>query len=109
MTARSRLRPIAIDRQRPLLRRLHDEVRNDTSVVFPRARSVGVEYLTTCASSSLARKSHYKRLTEPLGFVVTRPWTNRVDVPPVTLALRMLLRITIGLGGGGEGQARAPR
>ena len=43
---------------------------------------------------------------EALGFVVAAAHADRIDVAPVALALRMLLRIAVDFAGAGEEEAR---
>ena len=50
---------------------------------------------------------HRHRLGEALRLVVHAAWTDRVDVTPVALVLRVYLRIAVDLARGGEQVAGA--
>jgi hypothetical protein len=50
---------------------------------------------------------HRQRLGIALGLVVDAARANRVDVAPVGLALRMLLRVPVDLARGGDQKASA--
>ena len=45
---------------------------------------------------AVVRSGH--RLGKSLGFIVDAPRSDRIDVPPVGLALRMLKRIAVDFG-----------
>ncbi len=88
--------------------RLAHERRDRAAVVGPHPRAVGVEDPhDRGVHAVVGAVGGGDRLGEPLGLVVAGPRADRVDVAPVTLVLRVHLRVAVGLRGGGEQEARA--
>ncbi len=89
---------------------LLDEGGNHPAVAHPHPRPIGVENAHDAhlqAVIPVIRHGH--RLGEALGLVVDATRTDRVDVAPVGLFLRVLLGIAVDLGGGGEEEAGSLR
>ena len=104
----ARLRPVAVDGQRLVRERLAHEGRDRPPVVRPHARAVRVEDPDDRrVDALLVVVRHRQRLGVALRLVVDASRADRVDVPPVRLLLRMLLRIAVDLARGGEQEARA--
>src|SRR5262249_11046687 len=86
----SRLRAIAEQRDRLALQRLHDEVRNDAPVVRVHARPVRVEDASNLDREfMLAVIIEEQRLRAALAFIVAGARADWIDIPPITLSLRM--------------------
>ena len=103
-----RLRAVAEDRDRLLLQRLADEVRDRAPVVGAHPRAVGVEDPDDRGVDALlAVVGHRQRLGVALRLVVDAARADRVDVAPVRLRLRMHLRVAVDLARRGEQEARA--
>src|SRR5262249_11925003 len=93
---RTSLQSIAIDREILAAQRLDDEVRNHTAVVDGHARAVGVEDAHEAQVHALrSNEIHCEGFGAALTFVVTRADTDRIDVTPIRLRLRMDLGIAI--------------
>ena len=98
VTERARLRPVAEDRDRPVLQRLAQERRDRAAVVRAHPRPVGVEDPhDRGVHALLAVVGHRQRLRVALGLVVDAARPDRVHVAPVGLRLRMDLRIAVDL------------
>ena len=70
------------------------------------ARAVGVEDAHDAdVEAVVAVVGHRHRLGEPLGLVVDAARTDRVDVAPVGLGLRVDLRVAVDLAGRGQEEA----
>jgi hypothetical protein len=94
------LAPVAVNGQRVAVERLGDETRDHPAVVRAHARAVGVEDpQDSRVDAERPPISHRQRFGEPLRFVVDAAGTDRVDVPPVVLALRMHGGIAVNLAG----------
>ena len=107
VTERSGLGAVAVDRQRPAGQGRHDEVGYDAAVVRTHARAVGVEDPSDLDRHVvLAAVVEEQRLGAPLALVVAGPDTDRVDVAPVALVLRVYFRVAVHLGGGGQQDPR---
>src|SRR6266513_1355703 len=107
------LRPGAVDRERLVVHGLDQEVRDDATVAGPQAGPEGVEDahdLDVEVVRPVIRHGH--RLGEALRLVVHRAGTDRVDVTPVPLVLRVDLGVAVDLarrrkevpGAGGLGE-----
>lgn len=82
---------------------MDDEVGNDTTVVRVHTGSESVEDTgDTDINAVLAGVAVGQGLGYTLAFVVARTGTDTVDVTPVVLTLRVLLGVTVDLGGGGD-------
>src|SRR6266516_1931010 len=107
------MRSVAVDRERLVVHGLDQEVRDDAPVAGPQAGPEGIEDAHDLDVETVrAVVRHRHRLGEPLRLVVHAARTDRVDVPPVPLVLRMHLRIAVDLarrrkevpGAGGLGE-----
>src|SRR5699024_11168967 len=86
---------------------LLDEGGHHASVVGTHPRSVAVEDPgDTHIGSVRAMVGHGERLGVTFGLVVDTAWADRVDVAPVTLALRMFSRVAVDLTGGNQDEPR---
>ena len=95
------LGPLAINSEILTLQGLNDEVGDNASIIGQHARTIGVEntdHSDIDAVFTVIVKE--ERLGCTLPFVVARTQANRVHVTPISLRLRMDIRITIYLGGG---------
>src|SRR5215469_6642449 len=98
VTETSRLAAIAIDCQLVATQGLSQEIGNDTTVAHLQARSIRVKDAHQVSIYILVTViGHYKRLRETLGLVIDRARTYGIDIPPIFLGLRMLVRISITL------------
>jgi len=99
---RARLQPVAIERDVMAKQRLDNEVRDHATVVGVHPRTVGIEY-----PCDLDRQIVLPTVVEEQGFratlalVVAGARTDRIDVPPIVLALRVNAGIAIDLRGRG--------
>ena len=89
-----------IDRNWIALKRLHNKVGNNTTVLSMHIRSISIEdtghfYRQTMLSLIIKKQS----LVAPLAFVITRANTNRINPTPVCFGLRVLFRIAINFTG----------
>ena len=99
---RAGLLAIAVEGDRLVLQRLHDEVRHHTAVVRVHARAVGVEDARNFdAQPVLAVVVEEQRLGAALAFVVAGAGADGVDAAPVVLGLRMHFRVAVHLAGRG--------
>jgi hypothetical protein len=97
---RSRLRTIAVDRQRLFLERLDDEVRDNAAVVLEHARPIGIEDARDLDRQLVdAMIVEEQRLGAALALVVARANADRIDVPDVAFRLRMDLGIAVHFAG----------
>ena len=81
---RSRLRAVAVQRERLTLERLHHEVGNHPAVLRPHPRSVRVEDAHDARIDPvIAVVGHRHRLGEPLRLVVHAARADRIHVSPV--------------------------
>ena len=99
---RPRLAAIAVQRDRLVVQRLHDEVRHDPAVIRMHPRPIRVEdphHLD--AQIVLPAIVEEQRLRRPLALVVARPRPQRIDVAAVLLRLRMHVRVAINLARAG--------
>ena len=96
------LRAVAIDRDVVARQRLHDEVRDHAAVLGMHARAIGVEDARHLdLEPMLAVIIEEQRLGAALALVVAGARTDRIDVAPVILRLRMDRGIAIDLAGRG--------
>ena len=104
----ARLRAVAVERDRLVAQRLHDEVRHDAPVARTHARAVRVEDAHDARVDAVeAVIRHRQRLGEALGLVVHAARADGVHVAPVRLGLRVHERIAVHLARGREEEARA--
>jgi hypothetical protein len=100
---RSGLLSVTVDGHVLTLEGLDDEVGDDSTVV--RVHS-GTESVEDSGHSDLDVVLSHVTVSESLGdslsLVVTSSGTNTVDVTPVVLSLRVLLGVTVDLGGRGD-------
>src|SRR5882724_3305924 len=107
VTEAPRLRTVAEHGQRLVLDCLTDKCRNRTPVVRPHARSIGVEDAgDRRVDPLLTVVGHRHRLGVAFRLVIDAARTDRVDVAPVRLGLRMHLRVAVDLAGGEEQDPR---
>ncbi len=101
------LSAVAEYRQVLALERRHAEVGNHAPVVDRHSRAVGVEDAHDLGIDVvLPMVVHHQRFGDALALVVTRSHPDRIDVAPVALGLRMLLRVAIDFAGRGQQDAR---
>src|SRR6476469_1900587 len=104
----SRLRAVAVNRDRLVAKGLHDEVRHDAAITRPHPRPVGVEDADDAGVESVkAMVGHRERLGEALRLVVHAARAHRIDVAPVRLGLRVNERIPLHLARRREKKTRA--
>src|SRR5439155_13089249 len=85
---------------------LNDEVGHDPAVIGPHPGSERIEDANDAdVDAVVAVVRHRHRLGEPLGLVVHAAWSDRVDVTPVVLGLRVDLRVDVHLAGGRQQEA----
>ena len=107
VTERSCLRPFAVDGDRLASQRLRDEVRDHAAVVRIHARAIRVEDANDPhLQLVLVVIVHAERLGDALPLVVTASRSDRVDVPPIVLRLRMDRRVSVNFRRGGMEHAR---
>src|SRR5690606_34283576 len=95
---RTCLRAVAIDREFLAAKRLADEIRHDTAVIFEHSRPVSVENThDTRIDAALAMVIHHQRLGDALAFVITASEADRVHIAPISFRLRMLDRVAVNL------------
>jgi hypothetical protein len=81
---RTRLRAVAVDRERLTAQRLHDEVRHHAPVAWPHARSVRVENADDARVEPVVPVvRHRDRFGKPLRFIVDATRSNRIHVAPI--------------------------
>lgn len=100
---RSGLRTVTVDSHVFTLESLDDEVGDDSAVVRVHSGTEGVE--DTCDSdvdTVLPHVTVSQGLGDSLALVVACSGTDAVDVTPVVLSLRVLLGVTVDLGGRGD-------
>src|SRR5215211_6300130 len=101
------LRAVAEDGHGHVVERLAHEGRNRAPVVRAHARPIGVEDARDGrVDALLAVIRHGHRLGVALRLVVDATRSDRVDVPPVALGLRVDLRVAVDLARGREQDAR---
>ena len=95
---RARLRALAVERDGLAAKRLHDEIGNHAAVVGMHARPVGIEDPRDLdAQLVLAPIVEEQRLGAALAFVVAGARSDRIDVAPIILRLRMNMRVAVNL------------
>src|ERR671925_338716 len=95
---RSRLRAVAVHRQRRSLEGLIDERRHGTAVAAAHAGAVRVEDADDLDGHTVRPVvGHHHRLRVPLGLVVDAARPDGVHVPPVRLGLRVNLWVPVDL------------
>ena len=105
---RPRLTAVAEHRDRPVGQRLAQERGDRTAVVRAHPAAVSVEDPhDRRVDALLTVVGHRQRLGVPLRLVVHPSRADRVDVAPVRLPLRMLLRIAVDLARRRDQKARA--
>jgi len=88
------------------LERCHAEIGNHAAVIDRHPRAVGVENAHDLGIDVvLTMVVHHQRFGDALALVVTRSHADRIDVAPVALGLRMLLRVAIDFAGRGQQDA----
>src|SRR5262249_56513210 len=81
---------VAVDRERVPVQGLHDEVRHHASVVFLHSRPVGVEDTGDFdVQMELLVIVEKQRFGATLASVLTGPWSDRVEISPIGLRLRV--------------------
>ena len=99
---------VAVDRDRPVGKRLDDKIWHHPPVVRVGARAISIE---DSGDSDVERPRvpirHGQRLTEALGLVVHRARAGGTHISPVALALRVLEWVAVDLGSAGIQKARA--
>jgi hypothetical protein len=104
---RSRLQPVAGNRQVVTAQGLADEGRDGAPVVGAHPRPVGVEDAGDGGVDAVRRPvGDGQGLGEPLGLVVDAAGTDRVHVAPVRLGLRVHLGVAVHLGRRGQQEPR---
>lgn len=89
------------------LESLNNEVGNDSTIVRVHSRTEGVEDTgNPHIHTVLPLVTVGEGLGNSLALVVAGPNADAVDVSPVLLALRVLLRVTVNLGSGGDEEPR---
>ena len=100
---RPRLRTVAVNRHILTLERLDNEVGDDTAIVGIHARTKGVEDTgDTDIDAILTHIAVREGLGDTLALVVACTRTDAVDMTPVVLPLRVLLRVPVNLRGRGD-------
>ena len=103
---RSGLSAVAEYRQVLALERRDAEIGNHPPVIDRHPRAVGVEDAHDLGIDVvLPMVVHHQRFGDALALVVTRSHADRIDVAPVALGLRMLLRVAIDFAGRGQQDA----
>ena len=98
----ARLAAVAVDGDRLVRERLHDEVGDDAAVVRVHARAVGVEDARDLDRQLvLAVIVEEQGLGAALAFVVAGADADRIDVAPIVLGLRMDRGVAVDLAGRG--------
>src|SRR2546421_1184650 len=101
VAVRPRLRPVAVDCEGRAFEGLDQEVRDDAPVAGPQAGPEGIEDAYDLDVEVLRPViRHCHRLGEALRLVVHAAGTDRVDVTPVPLVLRVDLRVAVDLARG---------
>src|SRR5262249_34557305 len=99
---RSRLRALAVNRQRLPAQGLRDEVTDDPAIGGVHARAIGVEDADHADIQPVAALVVVEeRLGTALALVITTTDADGVDVAPVVFALRVLFGIAVDLAGAG--------
>lgn len=106
----ARLAPIAVDGERVAVQGRHREVGDHASVVGLHAWTIrvedaddaSIEAVNACCRGEIG-------FGESFALIVAGALTYRVDVAPIALALRVLERVTVALGGGEQKDARSAR
>src|SRR6185295_9539879 len=97
---RASLRAFTVDRDIAAKQRLHNEIRNDASVVGMHAWPIGVEDTGDLdAQIAPVPIGEEQALRATLALVIAGPQADRIDVAPIILGLGMNARITIDLRG----------
>ena len=95
---RTCLRSVAIDRDVASKQRLHNEIRNDASIVGMHAWSISIEDAGNFdLQLSLLPISKKQTLRAALPFVITGAQTDRVHMAPIFFRLRMHARVAVDL------------
>ena len=105
---RSRLLAVAVDLEILAAQRRDAEIRNHAAVVDRHPRAVGIEDAHDAdVDVVLPVVVHHQAFGDALALVVAGAHADRIDVAPVALGLRMLLRVAVNFAGRGEQDARA--
>ena len=104
---RSGLLAVTVDGHVLALERLDDKVGDDSAVVRVHPGAKGVEDSgNSDLDVVLSHVAVREGLGDSLALVVARSGANAVDVTPVVLSLRVLLWVTVDLGGGRDEESR---
>src|SRR6185312_2771963 len=104
---RARLRAVAVNRERLVAQRLHDEIGDDAAIVQLHLRPEGVEDARDLDLHAVhALEVEKRRFRGALAFVVAGARTDRRNGAAVVLALRVHFRLAVHLAGRGLEDAR---
>jgi hypothetical protein len=93
---RSRLPPVAIDREWLIAQSLRDEVGNNPAIVLQHTRTIGVEYPCNLDGQAIQAIVVVEYCFScALTFIVAGAGTDRIDMADIALALRVLFGIAI--------------
>src|SRR5262249_34998158 len=93
------LRAIAINSKGKSAECLDDKIGDDPAVIRPHSPAIGIEYSDNPRVEPVEPVvGHRHRFSKSLSLIINAPRANGVDISPILLGLRVLLRVAVYLG-----------